>query len=209
MTRLLIFVMTCGCGLAANDALAQLPYLQSRSFSSYGRPGGIGPTSRPTFSPYLNLLRGENSTLLNYYGLVRPEIEFRAANQQFQAGFGRVDAQLRDTRGDGDGSRLSQSGHQVQFMSNLQGPQGSLVSPQRGTTGGYSQLGVTGHSAWFGNTGVWYQPFGQGSGSPSRQTAPQQSPSGFSPTGFSPSAGAGSGRPSVPSPSAGTSGVGR
>jgi hypothetical protein len=204
VTRLLIFVMTCGCSLMASDAIAQLPYLQSRSFSSYGRPGGIGPTSRPTFSPYLNLLRGENSTLLNYYGLVRPEIEFRAANQQFQAGFGRVDAQLRDTRGDSDGSRLSQSGHQVQFMSNLQGPQGSLVSPQRGATGSYSQLGVTGHSAWFGNTGVWYQPFGQGGGSPSRPTALQQSPSGFSP-----SAGVGSTRPSVAPPSAGTSGVGR
>ncbi len=195
MNRLLICMIVCGCSFAVSEAMAQLPYLQSRSFSNYGRPGGIGPTSRPTFSPYLNLLRSGNSTLFNYYGLVRPEVEFRAANQQFQAGFGRVDAQFNEARQEAAGSRLSDSGHQVQFMSNLQGPRGSLAGGERGASGGYSQLGTTGHSAWFGNTGVWYQPFGQSSGSPARTTAPRQAPSGFS--------------PSVPQPSVGSSGSSR
>ena len=165
MTRLLICMIALSCGLAASDSAAQLPYLQSRSFSNYGRTGGIGPTSRPTFSPYLNLLRSGNSTMFNYYGLVRPEVEFRAANQQFQSSLGIVDRQLQDSRLEAAGSRLSQSGHQVRFMSNLRGPQGSLADAQRAAAGGSSQLGMTGHSAWFGNTGVWYRPFGQTSGS--------------------------------------------
>jgi len=42
-----------------------------------GRPPGSVPITQPTFSPYLNLLRRDNSAALNYYGLVRPEIEFR------------------------------------------------------------------------------------------------------------------------------------
>ena len=32
---------------------------------------------RPTFSPYLNLTRQEGGAARNYYGLVRPELEFR------------------------------------------------------------------------------------------------------------------------------------
>ena len=197
MTRLLICMMALSCGLAASDATAQLPYLQSRSFSNYGRAGGIGPTSRPTFSPYLNLLRSGNSTLFNYYGLVRPEVEFRSANQQFQSSLEIVDRQLQDSRREAAGSRLSQSGHQVRFMSDLRGPQGSLTDPQRATVGGRSRLGFTGHSAWFGNTGVWYQPFGQASGGSAAQ---QQAPSSYSPPS---GIGAGSPTASLPSPSPG------
>ena len=194
MTRLISCLIVFGCGLLAGEASAQLPYLQSQSFSNYGRTGGIGAVGRPTFSPYLNLLRSGNSTLFNYYGLVRPEIEFRATNQQFQSNFGRVDQQLRDTRREGAGSRLSESGHRVQFMSNLRGPGGSLLDAPGSAAGGYSQLGITGHSAWFGNTGVWYQPFGQTSGSSARGAAsPSSAATGsFGPTGgtaaFSPGA---------------------
>ena len=188
-------------GLAASDATAQLPYLQSRSFSNYGRTGGIGPTSRPTFSPYLNLLRSGNSTMFNYYGLVRPEVEFRAANQQFQSSLGIVDRQLQDSRREAAGSRLSQSGHQVRFMSDLRGPQGNLTDAQRAAVGGNSRLGMTGHSAWFGNTGVWYQPFGQTSGS----SAPQQQAS----AGFTPASGTGAVSPAASLPSSSSGGRSR
>lgn len=182
MTRLLICLIAVGCGFVASDATAQLPYLQSRSFSNYGRVGGIGPTTRPTFSPYLNLLRRENSTLLNYYGLVRPEIEFRNANQQFQSSLGRIDAQLRDSRQETAGSRLSQSSHQVRFMSELRGPAGSRVDPRHAAAGRAAPLGITGHATWFGNTGPWYQPFGQNRGGPSRapSTATHSAPTGYS-----------------------------
>jgi hypothetical protein len=47
-----------------------------------------GTTSRPTFSPYLNLLNRGNSPALNYLGIVRPQQQmaqqFNQLNQQFQ-----------------------------------------------------------------------------------------------------------------------------
>jgi hypothetical protein len=43
-------------------------------------PGG-GPVVQPPFSPYLNLLRRDNPAYLNYYGLVRPQQEFRQSIQ--------------------------------------------------------------------------------------------------------------------------------
>jgi hypothetical protein len=75
--------------------------------------------SRPTVSPYLNLLRRDNNnrsfSALNYYTLVRPEQEFRA----------RLDAQARgldSLRGDVDantqsiGQELRSTGHSSYFM---------------------------------------------------------------------------------------------
>lgn len=59
--------------LASVSASAQLP--------QQGRIGGIGQTPTPVVSPYINLLRGGNSTLLNYYGLVRPELNFAQSLQ--------------------------------------------------------------------------------------------------------------------------------
>src|SRR5216683_4037034 len=47
-----------------------------------GVPGN--PANRPAVSPYINLLRGGSSAGVNYYGLVRPEIEFRAGIQRNQ-----------------------------------------------------------------------------------------------------------------------------
>jgi hypothetical protein len=40
------------------------------------RPG-ITPNARPAFSPYLNLARPGAPAGINYYGLVRPEVNFR------------------------------------------------------------------------------------------------------------------------------------
>src|SRR5262245_42360082 len=61
----------------------------------YG-PRAVGPVVNPPFSPYLNLLRRGNPAYLNYFGLVRPEVDFRnsliglqqqaIANQQGVAG---------------------------------------------------------------------------------------------------------------------------
>jgi hypothetical protein len=44
---------------------------------------GYNPYQRPTISPYLNLARGGNPAI-NYYGLVRPQIEQQQAIQQLQ-----------------------------------------------------------------------------------------------------------------------------
>lgn len=44
----------------------------------------INPVNRPAVSPYINLLRRGNSAGVNYFGLVRPEVDAQAnfANQQ-------------------------------------------------------------------------------------------------------------------------------
>ena len=41
--------------------------------------------SRPTVSPYLNLLRNDNGALPNYYGLVRPQLNQQAFDNQITA----------------------------------------------------------------------------------------------------------------------------
>jgi hypothetical protein len=46
--------------------------------------GGIAPLNQPAYSPYLNLLRGGAPLYQNYYGLVRPEQDFRSALSQLQ-----------------------------------------------------------------------------------------------------------------------------
>ena len=43
-----------------------------------------GPAQRPAVSPFLNLNRRGTSPALNYYNLVRPEVEFRNSAQQLQ-----------------------------------------------------------------------------------------------------------------------------
>jgi hypothetical protein len=49
----------------------------------------VGPTAgatapRPAVSPYLQLLRPGNSPGVNYYGLVRPQVDFRNSIQDLQ-----------------------------------------------------------------------------------------------------------------------------
>lgn len=56
-------------------------FIGAESALAQGPPAGAGLPRTPTFSPYLNLLRRDNSTALNYYGLVRPQIAFREGLQ--------------------------------------------------------------------------------------------------------------------------------
>jgi len=69
------------------------------------------PANRPFVSPYINLLRGGSSAGVNYYGLVRPDIEFRAGiqrNQQQIVAGQQSYAELT--------SGLSTTGHPVRYM---------------------------------------------------------------------------------------------
>jgi hypothetical protein len=47
------------------------------------RPPGVLP---PVYSPYLNLLRNNQPAYVNYYGLVRPEVDFRNSIVGLQQG---------------------------------------------------------------------------------------------------------------------------
>lgn len=149
--------------LGAESAQAQYPTRGYGTGGSFGR----GPQSRPSFSPYLNLLRGGNSTLFNYYGLVRPEQDFRQADSQFQQGFGQLRSDVRDLRDPRNlyrGSTLQDSGHSVGFFSDLRGSEGSVsqtIGNRFQALDGlqphpWSRRPPTGHGAWFGNRGSYF-----------------------------------------------------
>ncbi len=73
-----------------------------------GRAQGQPPPSG--YSPYLNLVR-PGSPGMNYYGLVRPEVEFRNNLQQLQRNTTRLQSDLSQATG-GDLS----TGHPSAFM---------------------------------------------------------------------------------------------
>jgi hypothetical protein len=72
--------------VAAGLAAALTPGRAAAQFipspGTFGRPPG-NPMGTPTFSPYLNLGRGGNEAL-NYYGLVRPQVQAQQSIQQLQ-----------------------------------------------------------------------------------------------------------------------------
>lgn len=85
--------------------------------------GTSQPGSSPTFSPYLNLLRGGSSGVgMNYFGLVRPQQQFSQQTQQLGNG-----------------------------IQSLQMQGGNI--PTNSANYGYSQLGVTGHPVIFNSFG--------------------------------------------------------
>ena len=121
-------------------------------------------TTRPAFSPYLNLLR-QGDPVLNYYGLVRPEQEFRAANEQFRTQFSEVERELKTVEEREAASNLGATGHRVQFLSDQRGGVGSVAQSlsertQRGQNlppipG--SRIAPSGHGAYFNNNGAYYR----------------------------------------------------
>jgi hypothetical protein len=122
-TKIRLFSITViGFLLNGEQALvsAQMPY------TPYTGVGGL-PQNRPVYSPYLNLLRRNNSTLQNYFGLVRPELGaingFNAVQSQF--------ASQNQTINEAISGALPDTGRQVSFMNyggyfgNIQGGRGS------------------------------------------------------------------------------------
>lgn len=63
--------------------------------SALAQPGYPGQR-RPTTSPYLNLLRRDNSPVLNYYGIVRPEIELRQRQAELGRGLQSLQTQVAE-----------------------------------------------------------------------------------------------------------------
>jgi len=92
--------------------LAALCWWADPSFAQvgYNRPASSG-LSRPTTSPYLNLLRGGDRGL-NYYNLVRPEFEFRNAYQGLQGQVNQQQQLLRQSSEEG----LPVTGHAIRFQ---------------------------------------------------------------------------------------------
>jgi hypothetical protein len=93
---------------------------------------GVPPRATPGYltppvSPYLNLLRGGTSAGVNYYGIVRPEIEFRNSIQSLQQQVNTVGAAVINEEQSLSG--LPPTGHPVRFMNYSHYFGGSLVNP--------------------------------------------------------------------------------
>src|SRR5438477_1692275 len=101
--------------LASMMALAGLLVLSGERASAQGPSGPqtIGPIANPPFSPYLNLLRRGNPAYLNYYGLVRPELDFRNAFVNLQQ---QVTANQQGVADLGAATGLLGTGHPTQFL---------------------------------------------------------------------------------------------
>lgn len=83
------------------------------------------PINTPAFSPYLNMFRGNDNNsglVLNYFGLVRPQIQSLETANQF--------------------------GQSLQSLQ-MQQQAGQMPMQMPGAGLGYSQLGITGHPAVF------------------------------------------------------------
>ena len=95
------------------------------------------PLNRPTVSPYVNLLRGGNGTGLNYYGLVRPELQFGQSLQQLQLGLGGLQRRGGSANPFGGfGGGMGITGHAVVFDSYRLGGAGGGGSAFGGLGGG-------------------------------------------------------------------------
>jgi hypothetical protein len=69
---------------AAALALALAPGVAHAQLGPYMPPQTYNPYARPTISPYLNMVRPGANPALNYYGLVRPQIQTSKALLAFQ-----------------------------------------------------------------------------------------------------------------------------
>src|SRR6476660_2932481 len=78
-------------GLAT--ALGTLALVLTAPAAKAQPPGAL----RPPYSPYLNLTRPGN-TAINYYGLVRPEVDFRNSIAGLQSQYGTLNQEVNDPR---------------------------------------------------------------------------------------------------------------
>ena len=102
------FIWLSGCCILAT-AFAATAHAQA---PLGGAPGGAG--ANPAYSPYLNVLRRGNSPGVNYYGLVKPELEFRNAYQGLQQQF--ANNQLNTTQMSDPRTGLPYTGHTAVFL---------------------------------------------------------------------------------------------
>ena len=100
----LIAVLAAGVGAGPVGAQPPIP----------GGVGGAGNIQRPAFSPYLNLLRS-GSAALNYYGLVRPEQQFRQSIGTLQGSVAANQQAIGGIQAEVEGG-IPATGHPTQFL---------------------------------------------------------------------------------------------
>ncbi len=106
------------------------------------------PIDRPAFSPYINMLRDNGSPGLNYFGLVRPQLESAQQNQQLEQNMQMIQGQqnqpMRAMNGGYGYSQLGVTGHPVVFNSFNQGQFGGGYTGMAGGGGGMAVGGMGG-----------------------------------------------------------------
>jgi len=111
MRTLIRLALLTGC-----LALAAINRAEAQGYSGYG-----DTYARPTVSPYLNLLRGSGEgNLPNYYTLVRPQLQARAAAFQQQQSIQNLQRQInslpRRDRISGVSGEIRTTGHPTVFQ---------------------------------------------------------------------------------------------
>jgi hypothetical protein len=99
----------------------------------YTRPA-TNPLGRPTVSPYLNLLRPGN-TAVNYYDLVRPQVDLTNSVQRLQQQTTANAAAITAAQ-----DVLPETGHKVQFLNLSHYYMNRQGSPGGGTAQGTSPV---------------------------------------------------------------------
>lgn len=99
MKYAIVLAVGMGALFLANDARAQAPR----------RPM---PTSRPTVSPYLNLLNNNNPNVTNYQSIVRPQVNQARVNSNQAAQISRLQARAPSSGNSGN-ETLRSTGHQA------------------------------------------------------------------------------------------------
>lgn len=163
--RILILGALAAVLLTADAAVAQFQSGRTRGSSRISQ--GRDPRARPTVSPYVNLLRND-SFGLTYYGIVRPQQQFRndAARLQFDLGELRREAYRIDDPKLDARIKTFRTGHRAEFNSNLQAipREMNLEIVNRRTASlrpnrpeAFSRLPQSGHRSFYTNYGSYYR----------------------------------------------------
>jgi hypothetical protein len=106
MSRFKLAFIALSLVLAASAAQAQQPVVQPTQ-----------PYTPPVLNPYLNLLRGGNPAV-NYYGLVRPQMQQNQQLQRLQNGLARTTEEVEAAAATPAMTPgvLADTGHTVGFM---------------------------------------------------------------------------------------------
>jgi hypothetical protein len=130
----------------------------------FGQPGA-GRSLPPPVSPYLNLLRPGSSTAINYYDLVRPQIDYGNSINSLQNQVSGVAGQVSAGLGGFYGPPVT--GHPVYFLSTYSyfpSRRGGMFSGGGGVGGGMGGVGggMGGVGGGMGGVGSGIGPSGIG-----------------------------------------------
>jgi hypothetical protein len=154
-----LLALCCVLGLAPAASAQQ----GLGTLGQYSPPPGL---SRPILSPYMNMTRPGTNPAINYYGLVRPQIDTNQNLSQLQQQFQQLDTGINQgmTTGAPQAGSMLTTGHPVVFMN--YGTYFPLFtrggSPYRGGAGGGTGalggigrggIGLGGGGLGLGNTG--------------------------------------------------------